>query len=346
MKLIIEEAVSNVVEVQKTVTNLTIAPFDIGLKKLIQVSDSRTISLSDNLTLTDSDYTVQFVDPGGADRNIALPSVGSGNHAFFVVNTADADENLNIKSGSTTLETLAQGQSAMFISNGATWILWRSIPSDYQDGLDGWNLVSDTWSYSASNKITVPSGAQSKYPNYCKIRWKQGGAFKYAYAKATSDTELTIYAGSDYSVANSAITDVYYSVSECPLAFPQWFNYIPSTTNLTGGSIDVAQFNIYKNLCHVRIQYTAGAIGGDVTISTPVTGYSVLVSDSVGQAVFRDAGTALYDGVVILTSTTTLSPKALNAAATYLSISNISSTIPFTWTTNDQILMEAAYRLE
>lgn len=228
MKLIIEEAVSNVVEVQKTVTNLTIAPFDIGLKKLIQVSDSRTISLSDDLTLTDSDYTVQFIDPGGADRNIALPSVGSGNHAFFIVNTADADENLNIKSGSTTLETLAQGQSAMFISNGATWILWRSIPSDYQDGLDGWNLVSDTWSYSASNKITVPSGAQSKYPNYCKIRWKQGGAFKYAYAKATSDTELTIYAGSDYSVANSAITDVYYSVSECPLGFPEQFNWNPT----------------------------------------------------------------------------------------------------------------------
>jgi len=210
-----------------------------------------------------------------------------------------------------------------------------------------WTAIADSWSYASATTITVPSGASSLYSVGTKLRLKQGGSYKYFYIVTVADTLLTVTGGSDYSMAEAAITDIYVSIASNPIAFPIWFNYTPSLTNMAGGTINIAQFCLIAQTCFVRIQYTfAGAdISGAVSISTPVTGTTPFTSDVIGKASLRDAGTALYEGVVILTTTTAMSPRALKADATYLTYIDLSSTVPHTWAVNDNIMFEVWYKI-
>ena len=99
-----------------------------------------------------------------------------------------------------------------------------------QTSVDGWTPATGTWTYASATTITVPAGATGIYSDYCKLRWKQGGGWKYAYGKLSSDTVMVIYAGSDYTVAEAAITDVYYSNAATPVGFPNSFSWTPTLT--------------------------------------------------------------------------------------------------------------------
>jgi hypothetical protein len=94
---------------------------------------------------------------------------------------------------------------------------------------DGWVGVSDAWSYASATTITVPSDATTKYSVGDKIKLVQSASTKYFYITAVAATLLTVTGGSDYTVANSAISGVYYSKESTPLGFPQWFAYTPSS---------------------------------------------------------------------------------------------------------------------
>lgn len=123
MKLIVEETIGNLVEVEKLVTILEIMDFDAGLRQMLEAEQSNTMLATGNITLTDSDKVIQFVDPGGSDREIALPTVSINNHGFLIKNTADAWEKLTVKSGSTVLCTLHKAEMAWVISSGTVWNL-------------------------------------------------------------------------------------------------------------------------------------------------------------------------------------------------------------------------------
>lgn len=141
--------------------------------------------------------------------------------------------------------------------------------------LTGWVPISDTWTYASAKRISVPAGAQSTYPTYFKLRWKQGGAYKYAYAWVETDTVVYIFAGSDYSVANAAITDVAYSIFDLPLGFPVRFNFNPSIFAYYGsGNVIptytdtfISTFSMSNGLFHVSIDWlnVAGGTAGSGT---------------------------------------------------------------------------------
>jgi len=215
-----------------------------------------------------------------------------------------------------------------------------------QSSVDGWIPATGTWSYASATTVTVPAGATAVYSDYCKLRWKQGGAYKYAYGKLSSDTVMVIYAGSVFTVADSAITDVYYSNAASPLGFTQEFTYVPSLTNLSGGVFTIATFSIVGKRCKVLIEYTLGGAGvaGSVDFSLPIPSMSGLgASTAVGVCHLEDSGTTLYAGDILLMSTTKISLRALNAAGTYLIPVVLSSTIPHTWANTDKIYVSFDY---
>jgi len=84
----------------------------------------------------------------------------------------------------------------------------------------GWIEVADAWTYASASTITIPSDGTTKYQRWMKIRLKQGGGYKYYVASVVASTLITVLVNEFYTVANAAITDIAYSFTEKPYAWP------------------------------------------------------------------------------------------------------------------------------
>jgi hypothetical protein len=141
---------------------------------------------------------------------------------------------------------------------------------------DGWLETGETWEYASENTITVPTDATAKYQKGDKIRLKQGGDYKYFYVVGVAATVLTVTGGDDYTVAEAAITDNYYSKSENPQGFPHWFSYTPSLVGFSSDPTIHARFCIRSVAVSLRLRLmngTSNATG--LTASLPVTAKTI-----------------------------------------------------------------------
>lgn len=98
----------------------------------------------------------------------------------------------------------------------------------------GWIETSEAWTYASATTINVPTDATARFQKGWGIRFKQGGTYKYMYMTTVAAALLTVTGGSDYIVANAAITDV--AVTPNPqgaFGFPLWFNTASLTVDVT-----------------------------------------------------------------------------------------------------------------
>lgn len=126
------------------------------------------------------------------------------------------------------------------------------------DLLAGWLSPTETWTYASATTFTVPGDITSRNAPGNKLRWKQGGGYKYGWIKSlsysTPNTTVTIVGFSTYNLASATITNNGYSYSETPLGFPSldtvnaraYRNSSASITNNTVQKInyDTTSFNI------------------------------------------------------------------------------------------------------
>lgn len=101
--------------------------------------------------------------------------------------------------------------------------------------IDGWTPVADSWAYASASTITVPAGAASFYHKGDRVKFTQT-TVKYFVITAVADTLLTIAVNTDYTVANAAISAIFYSHQQNPIGYPTWFNYTPTSITWTGGT--------------------------------------------------------------------------------------------------------------
>lgn len=212
---------------------------------------------------------------------------------------------------------------------------------------DGWVQVTDTWTYASSTTVTVPSDATTKYSVGDKVKFTNSGS-KYYYITAVSATVLTLNGGTDYTVANAAISAIYYSKAATPLSFPQWFAFSPTLTNVTEGSgTKAARFTILGGKTLItKGSFTLGAgssIGGVVAVSYPVTisGTGINSEGHVGYGTATDSGNAVYPINCYNAGTTTFQLVAHNKSAggnytvTNGGSDRVTTTIPFTFGSGD-----------
>lgn len=208
---------------------------------------------------------------------------------------------------------------------------------------NGWIPVNETWTYASATTITVPSGAASKYKKGDKIRYKQGGGYKYEYVITVTDTLLTVTGGSDYTVANATITDIYYSHELNPIGFPESFNWTPTAGGITkGNGVTVSTFNIIGNVVNFYVAFTLGstsAITGRNSYTLPVS--ASIPATALGYIL--DSGAAEYISYSYV-SDGTVYVDVLSADGTYLIFGYFSSTVPMTWTTNDLYKVSGSYQ--
>jgi len=185
---------------------------------------------------------------------------------------------------------------------------------DLLSDFDGWQEANETWAYASATTITVPSGAASKYQKGDKVKLTQT-TDKYFYITGVADTVLTVTGGSDYTVADAAITSPYYSKMENPQGFPHRFNFTPVLAVASGTAPDyttfINKFNIVGNLCIVQSIWknssggTAGSGGNPLYFGTfPATPDATMMGSSSNGVfgsgfVYEAAGTT---GIVVLTN--------------------------------------------
>jgi len=110
----------------------------------------------------------------------------------------------------------------------------------------GWFGVTDSWTYASASTINVPSGAAAIYQAGDKIRWKQGGGYKYGVMLSVADTLITIIVNTDHVVENSPITDIAISRVHKPLSWPLYFNFAsvitPGAGSITSYTVNSAKW--------------------------------------------------------------------------------------------------------
>lgn len=203
----------------------------------------------------------------------------------------------------------ADGTSGQaLVTNGSGTLSFATAGST-----DGWTSTSDSWSYASATTITVPSGAASLYKKGDKLKFTQT-TVKYFYITTVADTLLTVTGGSDYTVANAAISAISYSHVANPIGFPDYFNTTAisfSTTYLddgAGGAITSAssRFNVQGAVCnHFVVVGACTKVGTDklflytfpsnapVSIA-PGSGAGVLGGQNVPFSIARSTSSNFY----------------------------------------------------
>jgi len=144
-------------------------------------------------------------------------------------------------------------------------------------GSDGWiNDSNETWTYvsgsgggTASFKISGVD-VTAKYPVGTRIKLTQT-TVKYFVVTAvafSTDTTVTITAGSDYTLANAAISANYHSFAASPAGYPGWFNFAPSLAGWSSTSGVTARFSVTGRVCIVCLNMSAGT--SNATTATAV----------------------------------------------------------------------------
>ena len=132
-----------------------------------------------------------------------------------------------------------------------------------------------------------------------------------------------------------------------PSASYNYATHTPTYTNFTSGNgtLQYSRYVQIGNFVHYYGAFTLGStssVTGEIGLNLPVTAANNLYY-LPGNCILVDAGTADYQGAAMITSTTGIVLKALNAASTYTSQTSVSSTIPFTWTNTDQFRWNIVY---
>jgi hypothetical protein len=124
-----------------------------------------------------------------------------------------------------------------------------------------------------------------------------------------------------------------------------WTTYTPTFTNLTvGNSTVAARYKQIGKIVFVSMRFTrgsTGSIGSTPTMSLPVNNASD-IGLMIGTPYYEDTGTQGFVGYLLLGGNIVYFGQQ-NVSGTYPTTAYISATVPFTWTTNDNITVQFYY---
>ena len=279
--------------------------------------------------------------PGSAldtyTRALSSDQQNSPTHSSQHDNAFDAIEALEAKVG---VDSSAVTTSHDYKLSSVTGIL-KASPTD------GWIPAGETWTYAAADDPTFTftiagTDLTTKYYAGMRIKLTQTTPKYFLITKVafSTDTTVTIYGGTDYDLANAAITSPFYSTAKAPAGFPldkskwtvlvtdssdrqqasptqnTWYNIGTTNSQITipigVWNLDY-QTNIYvtksaTNLTVKSTLSTANNSESDTTLTSAVIGYQ-----AAGAMVSKDK-------ILVLTVKTLY---YLNALATDASVDNI-----------------------
>lgn len=172
-------------------------------------------------------------------------------------------------------------------------------------GIDGWTTDPATWTYASASTFTVTGDQTAKFSKGTRIKLTQTTTKYFVVVGSvfsSGTTTVTITGGSDYSLANAAITTPFYSYQANPQGWPQYFNYTPiwssDTTQPTiGNGTRSGLFQVVGDIVFARATLTPGSTStfgtGIYALGLPVP-YAGLVN---GMGDLIDTGVKEYSAI-------------------------------------------------
>lgn len=138
----------------------------------------------------------------------------------------------------------------------------------------GWISPCETWTYTSATTFTIVWDQTSKYQRGDRIKLTQTTVKYFTVLKVAywASTTVTITWGTDYTLANAAITGNFYSKELSPQWHPDWFNYTPTWTWFSADpTVASAKFSIQGSTCIISISCSANGTSNanTLTASTP-----------------------------------------------------------------------------
>lgn len=177
--------------------------------------------------------------------------------------------------------------------------------------------------------------------------WLTQTTSKYFHVTGKSGTTITVKAGTDYTLANAAITAPYFSNEVTPVDFPSMFSYTPTLTNFTlgSGSINYAKFRMdgSKVFMRVKITLSSSTVSGLIGIGVPVdmnSNYSAAVDTPIHSGQLNDATGSRWEPWLAFGTASRLDVYYPNDSN---QLSGTTSSTPFNWGNSDNIMITAEY---
>lgn len=194
--------------------------------------------------------------------------------------SADYGDITSVIAGTGLTGGATQGDATVGIANGGvgtTQLADGSVTSSkLASGVlstDGWTASNDTWTYVSANSFKI-SGIDrtSVFTKGTRVKLTNNSTTYYGVVISSSystDTTVTLAPNNDYSLANSAITNPYYSYEANPQGYPGWFNYTTTWGGFSTNPNGQFRFSIIGNTCTVA--YDDATAGTSNSTSTSFT---------------------------------------------------------------------------
>ncbi len=199
-------------------------------------------------------------------------------------------------------------------SSGAT----SAIP------LDGWaDDTAETWTYASGSgggtaTFTVAGDVTTKYTPGTRIKLTQTTVKYFVVASSSfssGTTTVTITAGSDYTLANAAISANFHSYVGNPQGYPGWFNFAPATTGVTSAG-GVARFCVNGRAVVVALNVTGTSNSTTKQVTLPITPANISGLQWIGPITVKNNGTILSTpGECVITNNTAAADLYKDTAA-------------------------------
>lgn len=125
--------------------------------------------------------------------------------------------------------------------------------------LDGWIASADTWVFASSTTFTITGVDRTAvYTTGTRLKCTNSGSKFFVVVSSAfgTDTTVTVSGGSDYSLANAAITAASYSYVANPQGFPGWFAFAPAPSGWAATPTSEGRFSVVGRICNAFIYIT------------------------------------------------------------------------------------------
>lgn len=127
-------------------------------------------------------------------------------------------------------------------------------------------------------------------------------------------------------------------------------SFTPTWSNLTvGNATNTGRYLRIGNHVHVEQTLIFGStttVSGAIYVDFPITGANTSNNESIaGTATLLDAGTLIYTANCVQNNGTLLRIECIATNGTYAYQVGTNATTPFTWTTNDRIILNYIYEV-